>query len=413
MSKVTPANAAGASTDVDRNALRDRLPSPSPKHPQSGPLLISSALGYAAPEKALRVIAFPAFRNRHWNPYTALLYEALQSTGTIDVAEGSWRHLALTSDARTIVHFHWPQKLVAYEATEQPLSYALKLLGFPIKWLLLMLARRRGAKFVWTVHNIHSHDQREGRLGGLLWRRLVRIFDASIHFSEGARDHAFRCLPVLAKKQAFIVPHGHYKPAYDFAISRAAARRRLGIAATPRVFLFFGQVRPYKGIDALIDAFIAYPDPSAILIIAGAPTVLDPPTSNGLSRAKGDPRIRLVLDYIAGGDVGTYVRACDALVLPYRDILNSGSAMLALSGARPVVAPARGSVEDLRARVGDAWVHAFDGPLTARVFADADAWLTRPRPRPPCLDFFDWTSTGNLLAEALIRVRTAPGKPPW
>src|SRR3546814_7963709 len=54
----------------------------------------------------------------------------------------------------------------------------------------------------------------------------------------------------------------------------------------------------------------------------------------------------------------------DAVVLPYRDIVNSGSALLALSRFRPVIAPRLGSLIELQGQVGEDWLWLYDGPLT-------------------------------------------------
>src|SRR3546814_10110494 len=56
----------------------------------------------------------------------------------------------------------------------------------------------------------------------------------------------------------------------------------------------------------------------------------------------------------------------DAVVLPYRDIVNSGSALLALSRFRPVIAPRLGSLIELQGQVGEDWLWLYDGPLTGR-----------------------------------------------
>jgi hypothetical protein len=80
-------------------------------------------------------------------------------------------------------------------------------------------------------------------------------------------------------------------------------------------------------------------------------------------------------------------------VLPYRDILNSGSALLALSLNRPVLVPRRGALAELQQQVGEAWVRCYDGDLTAETLVDAIAWA-RETPREPeaPLHAFAWPS---------------------
>jgi len=64
------------------------------------------------------------------------------------------------------------------------------------------------------------------------------------------------------------------------------------------------------------------------------------------SRAESDPRVILRLERIPEDDLSRILRAADAVVLPFRDILTSGSAILALSHGRPVIAPAMGCLPE-------------------------------------------------------------------
>jgi glycosyltransferase involved in cell wall biosynthesis len=78
-----------------------------------------------------------------------------------------------------------------------------------------------------------------------------------------------------------------------------------------------------------------------------------------------DSRVHLRLEYIPDADVASYIRASDLVVLPFREILNSGSAVLALSLDRPVLAPVKGSMHELQQFAGAEWVHLYSGELTS------------------------------------------------
>ncbi len=83
-----------------------------------------------------------------------------------------------------------------------------------------------------------------------------------------------------------------------------------------------------------------------------------------------------------------YLSAANAVILPYREVLNSGSALLALSCSRPVMVPDRGAMSELRADFSSDWVNIFQGPLDVPVLQDALRWgVSRglrfvPCPRP-------------------------------
>ena len=55
-------------------------------------------------------------------------------------------------------------------------------------------------------------------------------------------------------------------------------------------------------------------------------------------------------------------------MLPFSDIMHSGSAILALSFNKPVLVPARGSLPELQALVGTDWVRTYVGELTPEIF---------------------------------------------
>lgn len=84
-----------------------------------------------------------------------------------------------------------------------------------------------------------------------------------------------------------------------------------------------------------------------------------------------------------------------------RSILNSGSALLALSFACPVLVPNLGSLGELQRLVGEEYVRVYSGPISATVLDDALAWLaTVPRVRPPDLRHTAWEGIAELTLAA-------------
>jgi glycosyltransferase involved in cell wall biosynthesis len=144
-----------------------------------------------------------------------------------------------------------------------------------------------------------------------------------------------------------VIAHGNYVTAYDVDTDAAAARAALGLECAGTVFAFVGAIRGYKGIDELLDAFRASTalGPDVRLLICGKP--IPKSLGDGLrDHAAADPRIILRLERIPEEELSTIIRAADAVVLPFRDILTSGSAILALSHGRPVIAPSLGCLPE-------------------------------------------------------------------
>ena len=98
-------------------------------------------------------------------------------------------------------------------------------------------------------------------------------------------------------------------------------------------------------------------------------------------------------EFVKTEDVSKFMQAADLVVLPYRAILNSGSALLALSFNRPILVPDLGSMGDLKNDFGSAWVRTFSGDLDATILAHSLEWAMESRPPVcPMPDKYNWRS---------------------
>lgn len=317
--------------------------------------------GSAAP---LRVLAWPIDPQ---NPYTASLYADMGRD--VRVEEFSMPNLRHRHD---IWHVHWPEALLNIR---NPALATAKLSAFlaMIDWV-----RLRGGKIVWTVHNLKAHDDLHPRLEAMFYRRFIRRVDGLISLSETALRMALEKYVRLREVPAAVIRHGHYRDQYPQC--PPDAKYGLRIDGSTRVILFFGEVRGYKNVDALVRAFRGVKDERVALLIAGRPknAALD---ASIAKEAAPDPRVHLELAYIEPARVGRYFEAADLVVLPYRHILNSGAALLALSFNRPVLVPDLGSMGELAADFGDEWIRTFSGAIDAAKLESALKWAGRPKPR--------------------------------
>lgn len=345
------------------------------------------------------VAAEPAFRTRHANPYNALLYDAIIARG---VGVREFNTLELLTRRPDIVHLHWPD--LTFLSSHRAWQSSARLTAFA---LLIGLARRRGTRLVWTVHNDGAHDTPgSARLYRRLDRILSRSLDGVFTLSEAGAT-AFRArygdaVPV------FRTPHGHYRGAYPLDTPRTEARGVLGIDSAATLLVAVGQVRPYKNLPALAEAARLLGDERLLLGIAGHP---DHAESVAALReaAERDPRLLLELVRLDDARMGLWLRAADAVVLPYRRILNSGSAILALSAGRPVVAPGVGAMPELARAVGDQWVRLYQGEMSAPVLREALEWVRDTgRPDAPDLQAFDWDAIAAATIDGYRRVLAAP-----
>jgi glycosyltransferase involved in cell wall biosynthesis len=329
----------------------------------------------AEPKQTLRVLARPAFENRRKNPYNWRLYSGLRERGVLVEEYGAKK---LFSGHYDICHVHWPEStfnasLIEALATTRCLLHA-------VDWL-----RARGTKLLWTAHNLRAHEQRFPREEAAFWRQFLARVDGFIALSQASLELTQQHFPELSDRPAFVVPHPHYRGEYPDGIARSQARARLGLAQDAHVVLFFGRVLDYKNVPELIRVVRALPrgvdGRQVMLVVAGRPH--DRRCEQAVLRAaEGEARVILHLRFISREETQLYFRAANLVALPYREILNSGSAVLALGFDRPVLMPRFAAGEELERSVGRDWVHLYR-QLDPAVLAEA---LARSQSLPPVTD---------------------------
>jgi glycosyltransferase involved in cell wall biosynthesis len=360
--------------------------------------------GVAFREAAVRVMALPAFCNRKINPYNALLYSAVARVGAVVVEVSPRNVLCRRHD---VVHVHWPE----YFFDAPGLGRALAKSAATV--LVLSALRFCNVRLVWTIHNLRGHEQWHPRLSAKMWRWFVRRVDGYIALTPTGRDEAIKRYPELCGRPSFVIPHGHYRDEYPDCMSREAARTALGLPPDAPVVGFFGTIRPYKNVPAMVAAFRQVPDADWRLVVAGKPVMPEIKTEIEQA-AKNDRRIRVDLDFVPPERVQVYLRAADLIVFPYLDILNSGSAMLALSFDRPILVPERGAMAELRETVGAEWVQTYRGDLRPDLLIEAMAWATTaPRDADRLFRQLDWDAIGRqtLLAYQSVTATRRAGSP--
>jgi beta-1,4-mannosyltransferase len=313
------------------------------------------------------------------NPFVWMVAEALRAEGV--TFETLSRRRLLHDDA-DVMHIQWPERYFSKPELMSAWQGALKLFGF------LYIARRRGLRVVLTMHNLEAHYVFHRRLERFAWRWVLRRLDGCIHLSEIARQEATGRYADLLRTRNVVIRHPAY-PIPSTTISRSEARQAVGLPDNVRVLLYFGVIRPYKGITLLVQAFRDLTDSEAKLVVAGE--VLDATYAEQVrTEAEGDPRVLLIGQRLED-DLDLWLAASDAVVLPYERVLNSGSALYALSRGRPILVPNIGSIPDLAAEVGENWVRTYSpGTLDAtQLGATLTAAKGRPEDASPGLGRFE------------------------
>jgi glycosyltransferase involved in cell wall biosynthesis len=288
------------------------------------------------------------------NIYTVLLYRALESVGIHYVQfPRSLGYVARHGPRERFhyVHFHWPEVFFHLRPRAWRRLFGLKhYLHIHLLWLLLKV---RGYRIVWTCHEVDVHDATEVTWMHAASRHLLwRLADIVFTHTPDVRAAAERRWG--AKRHIHTIPIGSYAGAYPDDLGRPGARARLGIPDDAFVFVFFGNVRPYKGIDLLLDAF-AKVQPEhlqAHLIIAGKP---HSETFRAEVEAQAAPlrNVHLHLGYVPDAEIQVHLRAADCFVAPYKYIETCSAIYLALAFELPIIIKSEGNVVDFETqRIG-------------------------------------------------------------
>ena len=336
------------------------------------------------------------------NPYGQLLSRSLEEQG-VRVVPVPYRHLfglRAFADRPDVIHFQFITPFVLPAGPSR--SWARALVKGPIFLAQVALLRLAGCRIVWTVHNLVNHERRLAAVEWFFSLLFTRLADLFIVHGEVARRAVIGAYHLQRQADRIVVVfHPNYVGAVPDQVTRAQARERLGVAADTFMIVSLGMIRPYKGLLELVRAFHAMPERDrAELWIAGEP--VDAALAADLQRAAStSPRVHLRLDFLPADEVELLFKACDVVALPYRSIVTSGCALLAMSYARPCVAPRLGCLVEVLDERGAFLYDAADsdglgGALTRAIASSASlpAMGEYNRKRASA---WTWTAAAELL----------------
>jgi glycosyltransferase involved in cell wall biosynthesis len=247
-------------------------------------------------------------------------------------------------------------KLIRYAATAKPkIFHILWNNQFELfdRTLLTLFYRFLGKRIVLTVHNVNARrrDSKDTHLNRLTLRIQYRLADQIFVHTERMKLELSEEFGVQGARVT-VIPFGINNAVPNTCLSQREAKQRLGIHDDQKAILFFGRITPYKGLEYLISAFqqvLARRDDYR-LIVAGRPENDCQKYWGAIQeRIREDVRRGRVLlraDHIPDDETELYFKAADVLVLPYRQIYQSGVLFLGYSFGLPILASDVGALKD-------------------------------------------------------------------
>ncbi|MFI5010174.1 MAG: glycosyltransferase family 4 protein [Solirubrobacterales bacterium] len=199
-------------------------------------------------------------------------------------------------------------------------------------------------KLVLTAHDVLPREPRAGQLAAQ--QRLYERFDAVVVHSEHGRTRLTHELGIDPAR-VHAIPHG------AFAHLAQAPPMPPPHKTDAPVVLCFGLMRPYKGLDVLIEAWQGIEH--AELWIAGMPRM-----DISELQAKAPPNVRFDPRFIGDDELPAYFQRADLVVLPYREIDQSGVLFTALAFGKPLLLTDVGGFPEVAATSAARTVPASD-----------------------------------------------------
>ncbi len=197
------------------------------------------------------------------------------------------------------------------------------------------------AKLLFICHNVVEHESKKVDKICTRWV-LSKGNYFVVHSGEDFRNLK-QILPDANIKQGF---HPTYEVFQSGMITKEEAKKKLDL--TGKVILFFGFVRPYKGLQYLIAALpMIIQELEVTLLVVGEFWEGEEIYRSQIKDLGLEPHVRLVVQYVPNEQVGVYFSASDVVILPYVSATGSGIVQVAFGCNKPVISTNVGSLPEV------------------------------------------------------------------
>lgn len=269
------------------------------------------------------------------NPYFRLLYGRLSSHGWQASGlhpEAIFDHRSLPVASSPVLHIHWSQSITHHiESPEVRLERALATIDH---------VTAAGGGLILSVHEPLPHEYQDRNLEITVKRELVARAQI-VHFLHPSTVEQARALYPVPEEKVRVVEMPLFGAAYPPPPGHKQSRADLRLPDDAFVVAMVGNLKPWKGLDRLLDAVDEGHRAGLDVhtIVAGRPTDASDALRRSTARAETTRCCRAYFHSVSDHEFGTIVQAADLVVAPYDVMHNSGVIFAAISVGTVVLAP--------------------------------------------------------------------------
>lgn len=242
---------------------------------------------------------------------------------------------ALNTDSR-ILHIQWLDKVTCFDRT-----------------ILNVYFKMLGKKLVFTAHNVNAgeRDQNDTLINRITLSFMYHLMDKIIVHTVKMKVQLVNDFNIKGNKVS-VIPYGINNLVFNSGLTKKKAKEELGLEDEEKTLLFFGIIKPYKGLEflALALAYLKEKCPSFRLVIAGKIDTDCHGYWKGIERIIEKHNLNdLVikrLEFIPDDEIELYFKSADVLILPYKHIFQSGILFIAYNFGLPVIVTDVGSLRE-------------------------------------------------------------------
>ena len=230
------------------------------------------------------------------------------------------------------------KEILAFAPDLLILKYWIPFFAPAFGYIISRIKKKSNIKVLYNIDNIDFHEKWVG--GDLLTKYAFRKADFFITMSDSVDKSLFKLFPKLAKDCVVKINH----PTYDFYASEQKQN-----FSFQHNLLFFGYIKPYKGLDTLLEAMpmVLEKMPQLKLTIAGEVYGDDSLYLDLIKKHSLEKNVILHDRYISNEEVKEFFLDADVCVLPYKHATQSGIIQLSYAFGVPVIATAVGGIPEV------------------------------------------------------------------